>query len=222
MDALIQRFREAHPQWRVDVTFGSSGHLYAQLTHRAPFDLFLSADLRYPRQLAEAGLADSADVFAYAVGRIVLWTRVGSPLDVPRRGADALRDPEARPIAVANPRHAPYGAAAVAALRAMGLYEEVEPRLVFSESVAQAAQFVESGAAAAGILALSLARAPALEDKGAYWEIPSDLYPRIEQGGILMPNAAPREAAFAFREFLLGEEGQTLLRAFGYASPEGL
>ncbi|HMP71924.1 MAG TPA: molybdate ABC transporter substrate-binding protein [Kiritimatiellia bacterium] len=220
LDEIIDHFTDQHPQWRVEVVYGSSGLFYAQLMNRAPFDLFLSADMDYPRKLAHAGFANPDDLFHYAIGRIVVWTLNDSPIDAPSLQSESLLHPSATTVAIANPRHAPYGVAAVAALRDLELYEHVAPRLVYGENIAQTAQFIESGAASIGIIALSLALAPALHSKGHYWEIPLEHFPRMDQGGILLPWAAPREAAVAFREHLLGPAGREILRAYGFYLPE--
>jgi molybdate transport system substrate-binding protein len=124
-----------------------------------------------------------------------------------------------RRIAIANPQHAPYGRAAEAALRRLGVYDAVKEKLVFGENVAQAAQFVQSGAADAGIIALALAVAPALADEGRYFELPLDAYPRMDQGGIVLDRARDPEAARAFREFVLGSQGRAILKRFGFFLP---
>src|SRR5437773_3688919 len=146
LDALTATFRETHPDVVVDVSYGSSGSFYAQLLNRAPFDVFLSADLDYPKKLAAQRLT-RGPVFTYAVGRIVLWVPASSPVDVSALGMDALAAPRVTHIAIANPAHAPYGRAAEAAMRASGVYDRVQPKLVFGDNVGQALQFVQSGTA---------------------------------------------------------------------------
>lgn len=153
------KFEVGHPGVSVEVIYGSSGNLYAQLSNKAPFDLFLSADISYPR-LVEAGLAAQDTEFSYAVGHIVLWVLQSSQLDLDKLGMRALADPTVKKIAIANPRHAPYGRAAEAAMKSLELYDDVKDRLVLGENIAQAAQYVESGAADVGILALSLCSPP--------------------------------------------------------------
>ncbi len=150
----MTEFATVHPEIAVATTYGSSGTFYQQIQNGAPFDLYLSADLSYPRQLVEAGLADEADLFEYAVGRLVVWAPLDSPVD-PTPGIPALLDPAARKVSIANPEHAPYGRAAVAALQTAGVYDAVAGRLVLGENVAQAAEFVQSGNAQVGIIALS-------------------------------------------------------------------
>lgn len=216
LDELLEGFRAKHPGAQVQVTYGSSGNFLAQLSNGAPFDVFLSADVAYPRKLAEQGLV-ADDVFLYAVGRLVVWVPKGSPLPVEQRGMEALREPAAQRIAIANPQHAPYGRAAEAAMKSLGVYDAVEDKLVLGENIAQTAQFVQSGAADAGIIALALALAPAMKAQGSYWEVPLDTYPRMEQGGAILKNAKDAELARSFRDYLLGAEGTTLLKRYGFS-----
>ena len=215
---LSARFRAAH-DIDVAVSFGSSGTFYAQLLNRAPFDMFFSADLEYPRQLAASGLTAPNGEFTYAIGRLVLWAPASSALDIEHLGLQALARTPIRHLAIANPEHAPYGRAAIAALRAAGVYDAVRPALVYGENVAQALQFVQSGAADAGIVALSLALAPGVKDKGRAFEIPVTMYPRMEQGGTILSWAADLDAARAFRAFVLGSDGRAILKEHGFFLP---
>jgi molybdate transport system substrate-binding protein len=216
LDDLVQEFQRAHPDTQVKVTYGSSGNFFAQLSNHAPFDLFFSADMDYPRQLADQGLADKDSMFTYAVGHLVVWVRHESPLDVEKLGIQALLDPSVKKVAIANPKHAPYGRAAEAALKKLGVYDKVEGRLVYGENVAQAAEFIDTGAADVGLIALSLVLAPAPRDRGRYWEVPLDAYPRLEQGGVILSWAQDREAALALRAFVLSPEGKAVLRRYGF------
>jgi molybdate transport system substrate-binding protein len=216
---LVARFTASH-QADVSVSYGSSGTFYAQLLSEAPFDMFFSADRDYPRQLASRGLVADGGEFTYAIGRLAIWVPAASTLDIEHHRLQALADPSVAHVAVANPDHAPYGRAAIAALHSAGVYEAVRPRLVFGENVAQALQFVQTGAADAGIIALSLALAPALQGKGRSLELPIDSYPRIEQGGAILKWAADLEAARALRAFVLGAEGRAILKQYGFFLPE--
>jgi molybdate transport system substrate-binding protein len=216
---VIARFSASHAA-DVSVSYGSSGTFYAQLLSRAPFDMFFSADLTYPRQLASRGLVLDGGEFTYAVGRLVLWVPSASPIDVEHQGLQALTAASIAHVAIANPEHAPYGRAAIAAMRSAGVYDRVQPKLVFGENVAQALQFVQTGAADAGIVALSLAVAPAVEDKGRSVEVPVDSYPRMEQGGAILKWAADVDAARALRAFVLGEDGRAILKRYGFSLPE--
>jgi molybdate transport system substrate-binding protein len=216
---VVQEFARAHPDIRVKVTYGASGNFFAQLSNRAPFDLFLSADMDYPRKLIDAGLADKDSAFVYAVGHLVLWVPNASPLDLDKLGVRAVLDPSVKKLAIANPRHAPYGRAAEAALKKLSLYDTAKDRLVFGENIAQTAQFVGTGAAEAGLIALSLALAPTMRDKGRFRDVPLDSYPRLEQGGVILSWAADRAAADAFRNFLNGSEGKAVLKRYGFSMP---
>ena len=216
---IITKFGASHDV-DVSVSYGSSGTFYAQLLNQAPFDLFLSADVAYPNQLAARGLTVAQSEFTYAIGRLVLWAPSSSALDVEREGLQALTHATIAHVAVANPEHAPYGRAAVAAMRAAGVYDRVQPKLVLGENVAQAMQFVQSGAADAGIVALSLALAPNVADKGRRFEIPASTYPRLEQGGTILKWAADVDAARALRGFLLSADGQAILKRYGFSLPD--
>jgi len=220
LDDLVAGFHAQHPEVEVVVSYGSSGNFFAQLQNQAPFDLYFSADIEYPRKLADSGIAWENEVFSYAVGRIVVWTPAASPIDVKRLGIQALLDPNVKKIAIANPRHAPYGVAAVAALQSLGIYDQVEPLLVFGENIAQTAQFVQSGAADVGILALSLAIAPQMHGAGQYWEIPLETYPKMEQGGIILNKTKELKAARDFRDFVLGQHGRQVLKRYGFFLPD--
>jgi molybdate transport system substrate-binding protein len=212
MPEIARQFHAAHPAVELQIAYGSSGNFFAQIGNLAPFDVFLSADVEYPRKLASAGIGAGNSVFTYAVGRLVVWVPAGSPLDP----ATALREPSVKHVAIANPQHAPYGRAAQAALRTLGLEESLEAKLVLGENIAQTLQFVESGAADAGIVALSLALAPPVRARGRYWEIPLDAYPRLEQGGIILKDS---QAARDFRAFLLSAGGRRILKQYGFVVP---
>ncbi|HEX8437842.1 molybdate ABC transporter substrate-binding protein [Archangium sp.] len=219
LDELVKEFRAKHADADLQVTYGSSGNFLAQISNGAPFDVFLSADVAYPRTLAEQGLVSEEGIFSYAVGRLVVWVPNGSPLRVETLGMKALLEPAARRIAIANPQHAPYGRAAEAALRNLGVHDAVKDKLVLGENIAQTAQFVQSGSADAGLIALALARAPAMKQEGRYWEVPLDAYPRLEQGGAILKRARNVELAKQFRDYLLGTEGKALLKRYGFFLP---
>ncbi len=219
LDNVVTAFERDHPDINVTVSYGSSGNFFAQLSNRVPFDVFFSADIDYPRQLVAQGLADRGSEFTYAVGRLVVWVRKDSPLDVERFGVKALLAPSVRQVAIANPKHAPYGRAAEAALKSLGVYDAVKDRLVYGENIAQTAQFAESGSADVGLIALSLALSPNLRDKGRYWEVPTDAYPRLEQGGVILSWARDKEAAAALCDYVKGADGRAVLRRYGFVLP---
>jgi molybdate transport system substrate-binding protein len=216
LDELVSAFKAGHPESEITVTPGSSGNLFAQLSNEAPFDLFLSADIEYPRKLIEQGQGVKGSEFEYATGHLVLWATNESPFDIAGRGIDVVRDEAVEKIALANPRTAPYGRAAVAALKNLGVYDAVESRLVYGENVAQTAQMVESQGADLGIIALSLALSPPLRDMGKYWPVPADSHPPIVQGGVVLRWTQDAALARAFRDFLVSVEGQAILRRFGF------
>jgi molybdate transport system substrate-binding protein len=216
MDEIVEALRRERPAVDVLVTYGSSGNFYAQLSNRAPFDIFFSADVDYPRRLIRQGLALAPSEFLYGVGRLVVWVPRNSPIEVEKLGMQALLSRSVRRIAIANPRHAPYGRAAEAAMKSLGVFDQVKDRLVLGDSVMQTAQFVDSGGAEVGIISHSLALAPALRDKGRFWEAPIDAYPRQEQGGVILSWAKDRPAAEALRDFVLSEGGRAILRRHGF------
>lgn len=220
LDELAADFRRQHPGISVAISYGSSGTFFAQLVNGAPFDLFLSADLSYPRQLAERGATLAGSEFTYAVGRIVLWVPTAASIDVGRLGMRALEEPGVGHIAIANPEHAPYGRAAEASMRAAGVYDAVRHKLVLGENVAQALQFVQSGSAEIGIVALSLALSPTIASAGRYWEVPLDTYPRMEQGGTILRWTSAPDAARSFRSAVLAEPGRRVLKRYGFFLPE--
>lgn len=209
-------FSRAHPDITVSASYGSSGAFYAQIMNGAPYDVFLSADEGYPQKLVQAGLADGASAFRYSRGRLVLWVPKDSPIALERLGMKALLDPSVRRIAIANPRHAPYGRAAEAALAKLGLLEAVRPRLVYGENISQTAQFVQSRAADIGILALSLVKGPALTGAGRSFEVPLEAYPPLDQGAVILARARSNAAARAFCAFLRGPEGRAILKRYGF------
>lgn len=203
---------------QVKLIFGSSGNFFAQIQNGAPFDLFFSADLDYAKKLDAAGLAEPGSLYEYATGKIVLWAPQQSQADV-KRGLTVLLDPAIKKIAIANPEHAPYGRAAVAALQHEKVYDQVAGKFVMGENISQTATFVISGSADIGIVALSLALAPALKDKGKYQEIPADDYPPIEQAAVILKSSQQKETARAFLAFVKSPELVNLLKTYGFSVP---
>ena len=202
----------------VRLTLGSSGNFFAQIQNGAPFDLYFSADINYPKKLEEAGLVAPGSLYPYAIGRIVLWAGKDSHLDL-SKGLVVLQEPTIKKIAIANPKHAPYGRAAVAAMEYFKVYDLVKDKLISGENISQAAQFVESGACDVGILALSLAAAPAMKSKGTYWEVPAEAHPALEQGAVILKQSKSPEAARQFLEFIQGPNGQEIMKRYGFVIP---
>jgi molybdate transport system substrate-binding protein len=219
LEDLVKEYNAKNPASQVSVSYGSSGKFFAQFQNGAPFDIFLSADIEYPQKLQAAGLTVDK-VFPYAVGRVVLWAPKTTPVDVQKLGIKTLLEPAVKKIAIANPQHAPYGRAAVAALKTLGVYDQVEPKFVYGENIAQTAQFVQSGAADVGLVALALALSPKMSSVGSYWEIPLDAYPKMEQGGVILKSTQHLEAARSFRDFLFSPHGIEVLKKFGFSLPE--
>lgn len=199
----------------VRLSFGSSGNLFHQIQNGAPFDVFFSADLDYPNRLIEAGLAEKSSFYRYAVGQLVLWVPASSPLDVEHRGMDSLLDPSVKKISLANPEHAPYGRAAVAALRHFGVYEKVSDRFVLGENVSQAAQFVESGNAQLGLISLTAASTEHFKEIGTYVLVPTTQYPEILQYAVIMKNSDRKADAHVFLDWLLSSPVQGSLSKLG-------
>jgi molybdate transport system substrate-binding protein len=203
---------------KLDVTYGSSGNFLTQIQNGAPFDLFFSADSEYPKKLETAGLAEPGTLREYAVGRIVIWTPGDSEMNAAKDGWKCLLDQRVKRIAIASPEHSPYGRAAVAAMKKAGIYEQVKDKLVYGENISQAAEFVQSGNAQAGIVALSLAMSPAMKD-GNRWEVPAKLYPPIFQSVVVMKASKNKDAALKFLQFVKSETGQEILLRFGFTIP---
>jgi molybdate transport system substrate-binding protein len=215
MDEIVSAFKSTNPGAEVDVVYGSSGNFYTQLKQGAPYDLFFSADIAFPRDLVNSGLAAS-EVRPYAFGRIVLWS---AKLDASRMTLESLTDPKITRIAIANPKHAPYGQRAEEALRSAGLWEKIEPKLVYGENIAQTAQFVETGNAQIGIIALSLAVNPELASKGGYWLIPENLHQPLEQGYVITKRAENNVLARRFADYMAGKSARAIMIKYGFALP---
>jgi molybdate transport system substrate-binding protein len=203
----------------VRLSFGSSGNFFAQIQNGAPYDIFFSADVRYPQQLERAGLIEAGTLTPYARGKIVLWTPNRSTVDV-SRGLGVLLDPGVHKIAIANPEHAPYGRAAVSALHHDGLYDKVRDKLVLGENISQTAEFVLSGSADVGIVALSLALSPTMKHQGRCFEIPESSYPAIDQAAVILKSSHNQEAARRLLEFMRRPEIAALMRSYGFAPPQ--
>ena len=217
MQDIASRF-EKQTGKSVKVIYGSSGNFAQQLQNGAPFDMFFSANLDYPKQLEGAGLTEPGTLYQYAKGKIVIWVPKQSALDL-SGGLKALLNPAVKKIAIANPAHAPYGKAAVAAMQKENVYDQVKDKLVLGENISQAASFVVSGAADAGIVAYSLALSPTMKDNGRYAAIPADDYPAIEQACVIMKSSKNKPLARQFLAFIQsGAVGDTL-KSYGFDMP---
>ena len=214
LQEVAASFRASHPSDKVELVFGASGKLAAQLRNGAPFDLFFSADLAYPRQLHEQGIAASAPKL-YAVGHLVLWSLKPELARLPLK--ELPNSPLLRKLAIANPEHAPYGRRAKEALAHEGVWDAMAPKLVLGENIAHTAQFVDSGAADAGIVALSLVMSPALADKGAWTPIPADWHAPLEQGFIVTMRAKSNPLAAAFATHMDAPATRAVMKRYGFA-----
>lgn len=215
MDEIIGAYKKANSTDEIDVVYGSSGKFQTQIQQGAPYDLYFSADISLPRELAKNGYAASG-VKPYAVGRIVLWS---ASMDAAKMTLDSLTDPKITRIAIANPQHAPYGKRAEEALRASGLWEKVEPKLVYGENIAQTTQFVQTGNAQVGVIALSLAVNPELASRGGYWLIPDKLHAPLEQGYIITRHAAGNALAKRFADYMGSKPARVVMTRYGFVLP---
>lgn len=220
MPDLEQEFHQQYPETVIVSTFGSSGNLYAQISNHAPFDVFLSADIQYPQKLAEQRLTQPDSLFRYAIGHLVLWVRKDSPLDVEKLGIAVLADASVKKVAIANPKLAPYGRAAEAALKTLKVHDAIQDKLVLGENISQTAQFAETGAADVAVIALSIAAAPSFVGKGKYWSFPSGVHPRLEQGGVILKSTKHAVAAQEFCVFLQSKAAQSIFAKYGFGLPE--
>jgi len=211
---LLPKF-EASSGVKVKCSFGSSGNIASQIRNGAPYDMFFSADAEYPLALQKDGLTEPNSLYEYAVGRIVLWAPNGAKFDV-RNGLKALLEPAVHKVAIGNPQHAPYGRAAVAALKSAGVYEQVRTKFVLGENISQAAQFVQTGNADAGIIALSLAMTQVMKDSGKYTEIDPKTYPELRQAAVVLKSAKNKTGAVTFLTYIKSAEARDLLKRYGF------
>lgn len=192
------------------LSFGSSGQLYTQITQEAPFQIMLSADAERPQKLVEDGLGVPESRFTYAIGKLVLWSKSADIV----KGEETLKAGGFTKLSIANPTAAPYGAAAIETLKALGIYDTVQPKIVQGNSIAQAFQFIDSANAELGFIALSQL---ADNNGGSRWLVPQTLYTLIRQDAVLLKKAAGNPAASEFLAFLKGAEGRAIIEKFGYA-----
>lgn len=200
------------------VSYGSSGNFFQQLQNGAPFDVFLSANVDYPKRLEQAGLVASGTYYEFARGSIVLMVPYDSKLDL-TEGLHVLLTPTVKKVAIANPSHAPYGQAAVAAIKTMGIYDWVAPHLVMGENISEAASFVLSGAADVGIVAKSLALAPAAAKRVKFVDVPAKYYTPLLQAMVVLKSSKNQEAASRFESFMRSEDAKNILKQFGFEVP---
>lgn len=216
LDEIISGFNREHTGDQIQATYGSSGRFHTQIRQGAPYDMFFSADIAYPRELAKSGLAAS-EVKPYGLGRIVLWS---SSMNAARMTLASLNDPMIKRIAIANPKHAPYGKRAEEALRAAALWEKLQPKMVFGENISQTAQYVQSGNAQIGIIALSLALGPELAKTGGYFLIPENLHAPLEQGYIITRRGADKPLVKKFAQYIESKKARSVMARYGFKQPD--
>lgn len=212
---LVQFENQTHIH--VDASYQSSATLATQIQNGAPFDLFMAADFSFPQRVISEGLAEEAQPVAYARGTLVLWTRNDSPFH--NLSVDTLRDPSLKTLSIANPEHAPYGRAAVASLKSLNLYDQLKPKFVVAENIAQTAQYADSGNAQLGLISLTSALSERLRASGHYIAMPRDSYPPILQGAVVLKNSTHREQAHQLLDFLLSPAIGKELAARGLEPP---
>lgn len=213
---LLTEF-EKQTHTHVDASYQSSATLATQIQNGAPFDLFMAADLSFPQSVISEGLADSDKLIPYARGTLVLWVRNDSPFR--ELSVNTLRDPALKMIAIANAEHAPYGRAAQASLKSLGLYDQLKTKLVIAENIAQTAQYVDSGNAQAGLISLTSALSERLKATGHYIVMPRDSYPPILQGAVILKNSSNRGTAHQLLDFVMSPPVQKELAARGLEPP---
>lgn len=213
LDSVISIYHKQYPTHKIEVTYGSSGKFLEQIQHNAPFDLYFSADVSYPQKLKEVGLTIS-DVKIYGIGRIVIWSK---KIDPNIEEMNSLLNPNLNKIAIANPEHAPYGERAKESMLYYKIYDTVKSKFVFGENISQTAQFVQLGAADIGIVALSLALSPNMQEEGSnYYVIPENSHKPLEQGYVILDHAKNNENAIKFYDFIASQTAVSILKHFGF------
>jgi molybdate transport system substrate-binding protein len=211
MQRIVPSFEQASGN-KVELVSGSTGKFYAQISNGAPFDVLLAADQQTPAKLAGEGNAVADSQFTYAIGKLVLWSPMEGTVD--SRG-EVLRKAGFQHLSMANPALAPYGAAAVAAMKRLGVYESLKPKIVQGENITQAYQFVASGAAELGFVALSQVLKEG-KVQGSAWIVPSDLYPAIRQDAIILAKGSNKAAARQFLAYLRSDAARAIIASYGY------
>lgn len=216
MDEVVKEFKSTNPTEKIKVIYGSSGTFLVQIQNGAPFDLYFSADIDYPKKLQSMNLT-SSEVKQYAVGRIVIWS---NQIDASRMTLKDLNDKSIKNISIANPKHAPYGKRAVEAMKAVGVYESVNGKFLFAENVGQASQWVLSGNAQVGIIALSLAMSDEMRNKGKYSLIDEKLHQPLEQGYVVTKHGEKNKLAKQFAEYMGSKSARLIMERYGFVLPK--
>lgn len=197
---------------QLQVAGGSSGNFYSQIKNGAPFDVFFSADMERPKKLEDEGLGVKDSRFTYAIGRLVLW----SPNESLIKGEETLRSKQYKKLAMANPKTAPYGVAAMQALQRLEVWDSVQPHIVMGESLGQTMGFIESGNAQLGFVALSQVLDPKIKGQGSRWDVPNNLHEPIQQDVILLTKGKDNVAAKALLEFIGSPRAKAIIEHYGY------
>ncbi len=219
MDEIATAFEKVS-RIRLEISYGASGNLLAQIIGGAPFDLFFSADEAMPKRLIKEDFGKKEHYFIYGTGRIVLWLPHHSSIDLETLGMDALFHHSINQIAIANPRHAPYGLAAIASLKHLRLFERLEKKLVRGENVSHAAMFVRRGGAEIGMLSYALALAKPLQKSGRYWLIPDTYHAPLHQAGLILARSQDQNKAKALIHFIRSGPGLQILKKYGFSTKE--
>ena len=213
LDSIISVYQNQYPSEKIQVTYGSSGKFFEQIQYDAPFDIYFSADVDYPKKLKEKGLTIS-DVKIYGIGRIVIWSK---KIDPTIEKMNSLLNPNLNKIAIANPDHAPYGEKAKESMLHFKIYDKVKSKFVYGENISQTAQFVQLGAADIGIVALSLALSPTMQKAGGkYYVIPEESHKPLEQGYVILKHAKNNQNALKFYDFMATPKAIAILTHFGF------
>jgi molybdate transport system substrate-binding protein len=215
MDEIVKQFQKENPNDTLKVIYGSSGKFFTQIQNGAPYDMLFSADIHYPNELVKANLAAS-EVTPYALGRVVLWS---ASMDASKMTLANLTDAHITRIAIANPKHAPYGKRAQEALAASGVLDSIKSKLVFAENIAQTAQYVETANAQVGIIALSLALNPELASKGSYFLIPDSLHEPLNQAFVVTKRGEDNPLVKDFARYMQSKPARDVMNRYGFVLP---
>lgn len=211
LESIKKNYEAEHEGVELEITFGSSGTLTQQIANGAPFDLFMAADVDFPKKVKELGFA-AGEVKTYIYGKVAMWSL---SIDV-TQGIKTTLLPTVKKIAIADPKKAPYGRNTIATLKNTNLYDAIASRIVWGENISQAAQFAFSGNAEIGFIALSLALAPDMRGKGTYYILPTTICPPIEQAYVLLKNGADNKWAKDFMDYIVSPTCDRLWTEFGY------
>lgn len=215
MADIVAAFNQSHPGDKVEVTFGSSGKAFTQIQQGAPYDMFFSADIKFPKELIAKGFAQPEPI-PYAVGRLVLWS---TDPKVKTMTMQDLLASDIKKIAIANPKHAPYGKRAEEALKASGVWEKIESKLVLGEDIVQTSQFVQTGNAQVGLLALSLAMSPKMSQLGFYQLLPDSLHEPLNQAFVITKHGKDNPLATTFADYMQSPASRATMVRYGFALP---